>query len=755
MSNGWNAIPRVNFKERMDDWAPADSDGYRHVRWGELRMEEVAKYVMRVNQSTPVLEEIEDRWARVDGLRADVPYGGTPVIAAGYRLFPKTKGIVADEQAKDAKVRPMPHELAEEYDVRDQKVQKYVFRFVQLHARLEPDPADVRLHALWEAEKHQVLTGGGYDGGQMGDVTLDFLKFFERTWRPVVLPDGTKKIVVEVANNLKTYLKQAGVEFGNAKPSAFESVRLEQNRDGLIGFPLYCHAFDSLTEDLAARIRMFFHVGVDWMLSGPVCSDYATEPHEAKVVDALSFVASREATLSTKDYPNIMTGLKRTQRHGYTMDEAYNPYTSPDADYKCIKRKKAKIRSIKCPDAATTLFEGCIFNAIQNALKEHPTNAFNSLLAPEIRREMLADLVSRWTEADLTSQSLDWSKWDASVVADIYVTIMDIVFGDFFAPEYRSLFDFAMHNHVFKYCIFRRDLVTRGDSAKIARQLRQKGAVIDLTAGLSLIGGVGGMGSGLKGTYVGNSTYGLCLHEILPRLAYGESWGFGCQTGDDTVAPLHKKYFDAGSSEKTLRPMADIAASLNLELNVDKLVWVPTPSGIMTVYLQEYTAPELDIRGIGSAFRYGPSAFTGEYPLEGGFLTHSSAVISKVENGANNPFLPDVAEEVLNSDLELSAILQCHGESSLDKLVQAAGRENVENALFAEGKQFRLDAQAFLEGRAKCLPTLCAVARERVKVPQKAADRALRALEMGKGYSDSLTQETLDEELERLSDNDE
>lgn len=741
MSNGWSAIPKVNFEERMDDWAPKDVAGFRHVRLEDLNMERVAKRMDEFNGVKPVYEDIGKRIARVDGLRAEIPYGGTPVIGAGFRLFPKTERIVADENAKDAKVRPMAPDLQRDYLEREAKIEKYVSKFVDLHAKVEPDKTDLKAHALWEAEKHQVLTGGGYDGGKVGDVTNDFLLFFERTWQPCALDDHDIEVVVEAAKALKTRLIQLGVTFGSAEPTPFEAVRLEQNRDGLIGWPIYGHAFDALTEDNVDAIKAYFGVDCTWMLSSQVCSSYADTPHEAKLVDALSFAVSGPSKLHASDYPNVMTMLKRVQRHGYTLEGGK------------LKPKKGKIRSIKCPDAMTTVIEGCIFNAIQNTLRDHPDNMYNSLLAPDVRRPMLRELVARWYEEGFVAQSLDWSKWDASVEASVYVTIMDIVFGDFFKPEYRSQFEFAMRNHVYKYCAFRRDLVTRGDSAKILRQLRQKKAVIDLSAELILVGGAGGMGSGLKGTYVGNSTYGLVMQKVLNKLAYGDDVPFGSQTGDDTVAAQRVERVNFDSSEESLGPLRDCAAKFKLVLNVDKLVWVPTPRGLMVVYLQEYTAPELDIEGVGSIFRYGPALLFGEYPLEGGLLVHCQAELSKLENGANNPFFQDVAEVALESDRVFAAILQTEGEAALATLIARTGAEATQHALFSEGKQFRLDVDSFLQGRAKCLPALVTVAKERVEVPQKAVEMAIEALSSGSDLA--FNTEENDDSVQWLDDKDE
>ena len=666
---------------------------------------------------------------RTDVEFTDNPYGNTPTWSFGLRRFGKRPLTGLKFAGKMQAISGNDEMTASRLEKRESRIIAFQSEILSLHKSLEPRD-DPKTRLIWQVEGDQAMTGGGFDGNAIGEVHKSALKFVAKSSTPIDYKDTVlSKYVIEEALNLRDYFKQSGLVEGSLRPVGASVVRFLQDNDGMIGYPVYAKGNAPLTKDISMRLLQVSGVDTRRFVDLPVTDRNNQVTYKYRIIDAIAYILDNKIISPTDTFSNI-TLLARIQKHGWKYD-----------DQGKIIPKPGKTRSVYPNAAIPGVIEAMIMQPFLSKLQENKVSIMPSLQDKPTRVSMITELINEWASKDYDFLAADWSQYDATVKGAILATIIYYAVRPFYSASYQQWVDYAIWCLTYKYIICDTNLcrINRDefDEAK-------KAAPFFEVENFTVFGLVDGLISGAKFTHVGGSLYGeVAIHRVIPRLM-GYRGIFGPQAGDDTLLGIPKNLIDSSSSEKTYAPIRDAAAQLGLEINPSKQIWHQYDGEIVKVFLQELYQHNLDIYGIGSSFR--PLDALPFMEREKGLspAEQEAACISRMQQGADNPFIKDTVRYWFQQDPYLGVLFKEFGTSAFDVIIQSTGKSSSEvaHSVGIDSYSFGTSLRDFESGNLSIIPIMAEVASQTVF--DVSVSQALKSIDpegfnaQSKNYDDSI-----------------
>lgn len=662
------------------------------------------------------------------------PEGSTPVIAGGIKLFGPSplrklsfKGKLA---ALDSSSRKNS-DFLKRCKNRANRINNWVRDAINTVEELHPE--NEAQEALKEVERDQVLTGGGYDNTEAFSITKSLLDFLVQSSVDIDYENGDlSRVLMEEIMQFKSQLySELGVKEGSLRITSFTMVRLMQESDGMIGFPVFKKSGAKLTKEVARRISIWSGVDCRWMAGGIRQEDYPENHHhlnsedenpsEYTVLDAMCYCLDHMmANPDESTFDALIWTLARIQRHGYKME---------DGD---LHAKDGKARSVS-PNAA--------FSAAQEAMTGDP---FIKLLKerkvswmPSLQDRATADqLIRDWYEKVLVPKEMralpaDWSGYDKTVKGCCLATILYYIVKPLFHFDDQKWVDLAIVSLVYKYFFISVDAAKA--NPELWEQVQQAYTLYPVSDNFVLVGTYNGLGSGAKLTHVGGSLYGeLIIHHCIPKLL-GYDGVSGPQAGDDTSLAMPESMIDINSAEKTYQPVADAAAKYGLTMNVGKQMWVVGGGEVMNIFLQYSYNYNLDIWGVGTAARYYVAYPFAEREKFLSIGEQYMAIISKFNNSVSNPWVDVWITKWLSQDDYICALFKEYGVKAFnDIIVKSIGSSIQEVSERLElTYNWGLTQEQLAQGDIPVLPIIASVASG--MSPKATVAEAMSALKLQEG----------------------
>jgi hypothetical protein len=626
-------------------------------------MEKVkAKFESQLKARTGLGRRLAEIYYRADVESTNRPLGSSPVITFGVKEFGpnpfkkvKFQGRLQIAQGNtNSKVTKL-------LDKRYRKMLNYQKEHVMaLHDSVKPVGLSEEL--LKDVEYDQALTGGGYDNCKIGSCTASALNYVVRSSEPFDIA-GTQvsKLAMEGSLKLKEHFNNVtGIADGSIRLTGAHVVRFLQETDGMIGFPVYAKASAVLVHDIAVRLLIDTGVDVRSMVDSVVVDPNLGNSRPANVVDAIAYCLDH-MVIDASDMPALITTLVRIQRHGYKIEGSD------------LVAKDGKTRSIY-PDAASPAFEeAMVFTELLNTFKDKKLSWMPSLQDKETRVDMIWNwLTNELDPKDYDALAADWSKYDATVKGAILATVIYYAIRPLYHADAWRWVDLAIYTLVYNYIIVSDDLAQL--SPELYNEAKRTAPHIQ-TEGWTVFGCVDGLISGAKFTHGGGSLYGeLVIHYIIPRIL-GYEPVFGPQAGDDTLLAIPRSMIYVDDLEKTYKPIQDAASLCGLDINTSKQIWHQRDGEVIKIFLQEAYHLKCGIKGIGSVFRYHAAAPFSERDKGLSIAEQYLALISKYNNGYDNPFIKICLKRLFELDGFLGALFHEYGVSAFDKIVESIGED--------------------------------------------------------------------------------
>ena len=622
-----------------------------------LQMEKVRRMIDAQNKAdSGYYRRISEINYRTDVEFTNNPYGNTPVVGAGYKLFGPRPFLHKDFE--DRVNRKPNSEMEARLASRQRKIVENQKRLMSLHSKLEPADKESGDYLIWLVEGDQVMTGGGFDGNSIGEVNKSALNFVLKGSEQLDYADSQySQLVVEGAKWLRNHLESWGLEPGSLKPMGATLVRMAQESDGMIGWPVYSKAFATLTKDIALRLLVCSGVDTRKFVNTLVEDPRDGQRVKYRVIDALAYILDNSVA-DASDFPSIITLLARIQKHAWK---------EMDGD---IVPSKPKTRSIYPNSALAGIIEAMTIAPFNDKLKELKVPFMPSLQDKPTRIEMLEKMIKEAWSKEYDYLAADWSKWDATVKGHILATVIYYAVRPFYNAQYYSWVDFVIYCLSYKYLMCDTDLckLNQEDFAKA----REVAPYFDLK-GITVFGMVDGLISGAKFTHVGGSMYGeVVIHYVIPRLL-GYEPIIGAQAGDDTLVGIPRSMIDLSSSENTYKPIEYWAKILGLDMNASKQIWHNVGGEVVKVFLQDVYHYTTDVWGTGSIFRPYDAVFFSEKEKDLSTAEQLMAEIARMEQGADNPFCAEVVRDWLSNEEVIGLLFKEYGENAFSVIIESIG----------------------------------------------------------------------------------
>lgn len=651
----------LRFRKGFDSYFKQDKFGSFIPSSDNLQMDVVQSKVRRqLSANTGLARRMSDIYYRTDVEFTDNPLGNTHVIGPGVKMFGvrplKKKSfndrlrIISDNSSNESK----------QLRARERRIENFQSEVLSLHKRLKDTLRTESDNLLWQVEGDQAMTGGGFDNNHVGEVHLAALKFVTKSSTPIDYENSVlSQLVVEGSLELRDYLEQSGLRLGSLKPTGIRDVRFNQDNDGMMGYPVYSRSQAALTKDLATRLLIETGVDTRSFVGSTVTDKFTGMQYSYRVVDAIGYILDR-SILGPSDLISLVTLLARIQKHGWKFEGSK------------FVAKPGKTRAVYPNAAIPGAIEAMTFSSFNDSLQELKVDILPSLQTKEIRGKMIWDALVKAISKGYDYLAADWSQYDATVKGAILATIIQLAVKPFYNSNYHDWVDASTYILVYKYIITdealdRINAKEFGEANKIAKNVKVDRYII--------YGLVDGLISGAKFTHVGGSLYGeVVVHRCLPRLCNHEPV-FGAQAGDDTLLGWPKSYIFTDSVQQTYGPIADAAKRYGLDINPSKQIWHQHDGEVVKVFLQEVYQHNLDIKGVGSIFRPYDAFCFSEHDKGLSVAEQEMAEISRMNQGADNPFAPLVVEDWLKHDELLGVLFKEYGEDAFNVLVKASGTD--------------------------------------------------------------------------------
>ena len=663
-----------------------------------LRMEEVAQQVSRqLKADTGLYRKMTDMYARTDVEFTDNPAGNTPTLGAGMKRYGKRPLNVSFKE-RMGNLTEASASIQAQLNKRERKIVNDQRSYMALYDSLKPAKEEGMEYVTYLVEGDQVMTGGGMDNNSIGDVqksALDFVKTGNTNGN--MDSDPYSKYIVEGALKLRELLEQAGMKPGSLKPAGCSEVRMNQDNDGLIGFPVYDHGWKELTDDIA--LRLLIQSGVDCRkLVGARATDPRTgESTTTRVVQAIAYVLDHTVISDPAKLPSIVTLLARIQKHGWKEENGD------------LVPKKSKTRSVYPNAALAGMIEAMVGDPIIKELQRLKVPFMPSLQDKPTRVQMIKELYQAGRAAGYEWLSLDESSYDATVIGKYFATMLYYTFRPFFNAKYYDWFDFAIYCLVYKYIVTDTalDLINSEEfnAAKVS------GPWVEVKP-FTIFGMTDGLISGAKLTHVGGSYYGgVVIHYAMPKVMGFEPF-IGVQAGDDCLWAYPRDRVDFSSMEKTYGPVEDTAKQLGITINKTKQIWHVVNDELVNVFLQDVYHEQSDTWGIGSIFRPLTAVFFSERDKGLSISEQLMAEISRMEQGADSPYAADGVRKWLQMEEFIGLLFKEFGVSAFNKIVESIGDsiEDIAKTIDVGSFTFGISKTDLQNGALKILPIIADVA---------------------------------------------
>jgi len=406
-----------------------------------LQMERVQKEIIRqLKSKTGLYKRLTSLYYKTDVEFTDNPTGNTPTLGAGIKRY-GTRPLDVKFGERLDELRKRSGKVSKALEKREAKIVADQKEYMRLCASLEPADKASSEYVQWRVEMDQVMTGGGFDNNAIGDVQKSALNFVIKGWTHPAIEGSLSKLVVEGSLWLRDQLEASGLRRGSLSPVGCHEVRMEQDNDGLIGWPVYSKGWSDLDSDIANRLLLSSGVDVRKLVGANAIDPRTNTTRKTSVVDALAYVLDNTVISDPSVFPSIVTLLARIQKHGW-KDEDGN-----------IVPKKSKTRSVYPNAALAGMIEAMVGTPLIKELQRLKVPFMPSLLDKPNRVEIIKNLITKGHAEDYEWLSLDESQYDATIIGAILATMMYYAIRPFFKADYYDWVDFAIYCLCYKYII--------------------------------------------------------------------------------------------------------------------------------------------------------------------------------------------------------------------------------------------------------------------------------------------------------------
>lgn len=670
------------------------------------------------------------------------PAGSTPVIAGGIHQFGpsplrklnfkgKMKALESSSRSDD--------EFLKRCKARERRIEKFV---VDARNTLEElQPSNEVEEAIKKVELDQVLTGGGYDNTKAFQITESLLDFLSKCADDIPFEDSQESEILmrNIVKFKEELYRDLGVQEGSLRITSFMLVRMMQESDGMLGFPVMKKSSAILDKTTAKRISMWLGVDCRWMAQDnevvrkkylkllnkkTVTADELKDAIDKNgnvdkiyfVVDAMCYCLDRMVVNpeSAIIFALIWT-LARIQRHGYKEKDGE------------LELKKGKARSVSPNAAFSGAEEAMVGDPFIKLMKEKKVPWMPSLQD----RETADSLIWNWYESVLVPKGMralpaDWSGYDKTVKGAPFATILYYVVRPLFHFDDQKWVDLAIVSLIYKYFFINLDAASA--SPELWKEVQEKYKIYKVSDDFAIVGTYNGLGSGAKLTHVGGSLYGeLIIHHCIPDIL-GYEGVSGPQAGDDTSLGVPEDMIDLTSAEKTYQPISDAAARYGLELNAGKQMWVVGGNEVVNIFLQYNYNYNLKMKGIGTAVRYYVAYPFAEREKFLSIGEQYMAIISKFNNGVTNPWIEVWITKWFEQDNYICAIFKEYGVKAFNDVIVASIGTSIDEVSkrLEITYNWGLTQEQLAQGDIPVLPILADVASR--MFPKVSAAEAMSAL---------------------------
>ena len=719
-----------------------DSNGALISKTENLRMEKVADKLSReLKADNGLYRRLTDMYFKTDVEFTDNPFGNTPTCGAGAKRYGKRPLLIKNRARTNKQLGRTP-QITRALEKREAKIVQDQKDYMKAIADLEPTEKQGTAYVQWLTEKEQVMTGGGFDGNSIGEVHKSALKFVSKGNKKIEFANTRlSAIIVAGALRLCQKFEEAGLRKGSLKPIGCSAVRMEQDNDGLIGFPVYSKGYAELTPDIALRILIDSGVDTRPFVGQSVVDERTGESCTYRVIDACGYMLDHTVISDPSDAPSIVTLLARIQKHAWKLED--------NGD---LVPKKSKTRSVYPNAAKAGLIEAMIISPFNDKLKEIGFKHIPSIQDKPTRVRMLRELISEAHLEDYECLPLDESQYDATVVGDILATIMYYAVRPFYSAQYYSWIDFAIYCLCYKYILCDTSLCSVNPEE--FEEAKKSGPWVEVKP-FTIFGMTDGLISGAKFTHVGGSCYGLVtIHDAMPILLDYKP-KLGAQAGDDCAMfyPRARVYPD--SAEKTFGPIEEAAAALKLEINKLKQIFIIIDGEMVCVFLQDDYHEASDTWGIGSIFRPLSAVFFSERNKGLSIAEQYMAEIARMNQGADSYYAEAGVREWLMREEFIGLLFKEYGVNAFNIIVESIGDsiEDITKRIDVGSFTFGVDRKDLEKGTLPILPIIAKVAGE-IQYTKSLAEALKSIGEQSRETKDDIMTSAFDEGLPDIGDSD-
>lgn len=664
-----------------------------------LQMERVGREITRqLKSKTGLYKRLTSLYYRTDVEFTDNPTGNTPTLGAGFSRY-GTRPMDVKFGERLSLARKRTPRIIKALETREAKIVTDQRGYMKLHSSLEPADKLSSEYVQWCMEKDQVMTGGGFDNNNVGDVQKSALNFVIKGWGHPKITPQFGKLLVDGSLWLKDQLESSGLRPGSLSPVGCHSVRMEQDNDGLIGWPVYSKGWDDLDSDIATRLLLSSGVDTRFLVGKSVVDPRTNKLRNASVIDAIAEVLDNSVISDPSAMPSIVTLLARIQKHGWKEENGE------------ILPKKSKTRSVYPNAALAGMIEAMVGTPLIKELQRLKVPFMPSLLDKPNRVEIVKNLITKGHAQEYEFLSLDESQYDATVIGAGLATMMYYAIRPFYKSEYYDWVDFAIYCLCYKYLIT--DTALDSINSEEFNEAKKLAPYMDIKP-FTIFGMIDGLISGAKLTHVGGSFYGgVVIHYGIP-VVLGFKPLLGVQAGDDCVFAYPKDRVDYNSMENTYKPVEEAAKQLGIEINALKQIWIVNQGELVNVFLQDVYHEASNTWGVGSIFRPLSSVFFSERNKGLSMAEQFMAEIARMNQGSDCAFASAGVRSWLEKEEFLGALFKEHGVSAFQMIVESIGEDvdEIAKRIDVGSFTFGVNRDDMKKGTLPILPIIAEVASD-------------------------------------------
>lgn len=663
-----------------------------------LRMEAVAERVKKqLRADTGLYRRLTDMYWRTDVEFTDNPFGNTPTIGVGLKRYGKRPLNVSFKDRVGNLTEESPV-ISRQLDKRERRIVADAMDQMALHAKLKPTTESGTQWVQWLSEGDQVKSGGGFDGNKIGEVQKSALLFVKKGNENVQFGSNPfSQLVVQGALWLRDKFKEAGMREGSLKPLGCSKVRLDQDNDGLIGFPVYDHGWHELTKEVATRLLLESGVDCRKLVGARTTDPRDQSETTTRVIQGIAYVLDNLVINDPSDLPSIVTLLARIQKHGWKEENG------------SLVPKKSKTRSVYPNSALAGMIEAMVGTPVIQEFQRLKLPFMPSLQDKPTRTDMIKSMYQAGRAAGYEWLSLDESQYDATVIGGALATILYYAIRPFFSAEYYDWFDFAIYCLVYKYIIT--DTALDSINKEEFDEAKKSGPWVEVKP-FTIFGMTDGLISGAKLTHVGGSVYGGgVIHYAMPKMMGFEPF-LGVQAGDDCLWAYPKDRVDFTSMEKTYGPVEETAKQVGIDINKLKQIWHVVDGELVNIFLQDVFHESSDTWGVGSIFRPLSAVFFSERDKGLSIAEQFMAEIARMNQGSDSVFAREGIRWWISIEEFIGLLFKNYGVSAFDKIVESVGKsvEAIAESIDVGSFSFGVSREDMKNGSLPILPLIAEVA---------------------------------------------